>query len=287
MYSVGQIKEITGVSARTLQYYDEIGLLKPTVLTEAKYRKYDDTALQKLQQVLFLKELGFSLLEIKEMLANPAFDKADAYKRQRELLLLKRNRTDRLIQLLDRLERGEQCMSFKEFDLTEYIQALEVFKRENKEAVCRYWGSTENFDSFLRKVKENEDEVAKLAIRQFGSVEKYTEAMQQNMARFDEVIESKVTEDVRLVGERSDAMYQRLTADLTLDCSDEEVQALVKELIDLMAQNSDGASRSNTCQTVIEAYSNEFIREVTNKKYGVGAAEFIVNAFRCYKERIV
>lgn len=71
----------------------------------------------------------------------PDFDRIAAFKKQKELLLLKRNRTDRLIQLLDRLEKGENCMSFKEFDFSDYINALEEFKSCNTNELIKYWGS--------------------------------------------------------------------------------------------------------------------------------------------------
>ena len=128
MKTISQVAKLTGVSIRTLQYYDEIGLLKPSELTPAGYRLYDEHALQTLQQILFFRELDFPLKDIIKIMQNPDFDRISAFKKQKELLLLKRNRTDRLIQLLERLEKGEECMSFKEFDLSEYILALEDFK---------------------------------------------------------------------------------------------------------------------------------------------------------------
>ena len=128
MKTISQVAKLTGVSIRTLQYYDEIGLLKPSELTPAGYRLYDKHALQNLQQILFFRELDFPLKDIIKIMQNPDFDRIAAFKKQKELLLLKRNRTDRLIQLLERLEKGEKCMSFKEFDLSEYIHALEDFK---------------------------------------------------------------------------------------------------------------------------------------------------------------
>lgn len=148
MMSVSQVAKLTGTSIRTLQYYDEIDLLKPSELTVSGYRLYDDEAIQKLQQILFFKELGFKLQEIKDFISQPDFDKIAAYRKQKELLLVKRSRTDRLIQLLSRLEKGEQCMSFKEFDLSDYIEALENFKNSNTDNIIRYWGSVENFDLF-------------------------------------------------------------------------------------------------------------------------------------------
>ena len=90
MKSISQVAKLTGVSIRTLQYYDEIGLLKPSELTAAGYRMYDDNALQTLQQILFFKELGFPLKEIKEILEKPDFDRIAAFKKQKELFLLKR-----------------------------------------------------------------------------------------------------------------------------------------------------------------------------------------------------
>lgn len=74
MKSISQVAKLTGVSIRTLQYYDEIGLLKPSELTTAGYRMYNANALQTLQQILFFKELGFPLKEIKEILEKPDFN---------------------------------------------------------------------------------------------------------------------------------------------------------------------------------------------------------------------
>ena len=200
MKSISQVAKLTGVSIRTLQYYDEIGLLKPSKLTAAGYRMYDDNALQILQQILFFKELGFPLKEIKAILEKPDFDRIAAFKKQKELFLLKRDRLDRLIQLLERLEKGEQCMSFKEFDLSDYINALENFKSNQTETVIQHWGSIENFDMFIQKIKDDEDHVAQLAIQQFGSIEKYTEEMKHNLEHFSEIMEkwqSQIMEEMR------------------------------------------------------------------------------------------
>ena len=133
MKSISQVAKLSGRQHTDTQYYDEIGLLKPSELTAAGYRMYDDNALQTLQQILFFKEPGFPLKEITEILEKPDFDRLAAFKKQKELFLLKRDRLDRLIQLLDRLEKGEQCMSFKEFDLSNYINALEEFKSNQAE----------------------------------------------------------------------------------------------------------------------------------------------------------
>ena len=87
MKTISQVAKLTGVSIRTLQYYDEIGLLPHSELTEAGYRLYDDSALQTLQQILFFKELGFQLKEISEILKKSDSDKIFIFKKQTELFL--------------------------------------------------------------------------------------------------------------------------------------------------------------------------------------------------------
>ena len=95
--TVNDVSKLTGVSIRTLQYYDTIGLLKPNGHTEAGYRLYDDTALERLQQILLFKELEFSLKEIKSMINAPDFDRNKAMEQQIELLTMKKEHLENLI----------------------------------------------------------------------------------------------------------------------------------------------------------------------------------------------
>lgn len=285
MRTISQVAELTGISTRTLQYYDEIGLLKPSKLTQSGYRLYDDETLQKLQQILFFKELGFKLKGIQEILENPDFDRIEAYRKQKELLLLKRNRTDRLIQLLSRLEKGEQCMSFKEFDLSDYINALEDFKSNQTEEVIKHWGSIANFDMFIQKIKDDESEVAKLAIKQFGSVEKYTEAMKYYLEHFSEIMEIQLSEEVKEIGRQSDILYARLTTDLSEDVSSPKIQSIVHELLQFIQQSRTDVSLGKPyINALIDTYSNDYIKSITDNKYKKGASDYIVKAFRYYAE---
>ena len=285
MRTISQVAKLTGISIRTLQYYDEIGLLKPSKLTQSGYRLYDDDALQLLQQILFFKELGFSLKDIKEILEKPDFDRISAFKKQKELLLLKRNRIDRLIQLLSRLEKGEQCMSFKEFDLTDYIAALENFKSNSTDDIIRYWGSMENFDMFIQKVKDDETNLAKLAIKHFGSVEKYTEAMKYNLDHFSEIMEKKMSGDVEKIVKQSDDLYAKLTADLSADVFSAKIQDIVREILDFVQEHATSVSLADSYENVlIQAYSGDYVKAITDSKYGAGAADYIVRAFRWYSE---
>ncbi|MBD5476734.1 MAG: MerR family transcriptional regulator [Lachnospiraceae bacterium] len=285
MRTISQVAELTGISIRTLQYYDEIGLLKPSELTQSGYRLYNDESLQKLQQILFFKELGFKLKDIREILEKPDFDRITAFKKQKELLFLKRNRTDRLIQLLSRLEKGEQCMSFKEFDLSDYISALEDFKSNQTEEIIKYWGSLENYDLFIQKIKDDEAELAKLAIKLFGSVEKYTEAMKYNLEHFSEIMEKQLSEEAKEIAKQSDILYGQLTSDLSEDVASPRIQSVVHELLRFIQKNSPSISLGKPyINVLIDTYSNDYIKRVTDSKYEKGASDYIVKAFRYYSE---
>lgn len=285
MKTISQVAKLTGVSIRTLQYYDEIGLLPPSELTEAGYRLYDDSALQTLQQILFFKELGFQLKEISEILKKSDYDKTLIFKKQKELFLLKRNRIDKLIQLLERLERGEQCMSFKEFDLSDYIKALEDFKFSNAEEIVKHWGSVDNFNMFIQKVKDDESHIAKIAIQEFGSIENYTEAMKQNMEHFSEFMEqwyAQIPEEML----RTD-LFMNLASLKDKDVSSKEVQNTVRQIIDFAHENAAASyvgSANDYCKTVIENYSNDYLKTILDTKNGSGYCDFIVKAFRYYLE---
>lgn len=285
MKSISQVAKLTGVSTRTLQYYDEIGLLKPSKRTAAGYRLYDADALQVLQQILFFRELGFPLKEIKQILQQPDFDRTEAFKKQKALFLLKRDRLNRLIQLLERLEKGEACMSFKEFDLSDYIHALEKFKSDQPQAVIRHWGSIANFDCFIQKIKADEDHVAKLAIQQFGSIEKYTAAMQHNLEHFSEITEqwqSQIPDACR-----TDDKFLALASHKAEDAASAPVQRLVKEIIAAALAAGSAAkigNAGNYCQMVIELYSHDYFGKIVDAKYGEGSSAYIAKAFRYYAE---
>ena len=115
MRTVHEMSELTGVSVRTLHHYDAIGLLKPTEVTKAGYRLYDDAAVSRLQTILLFRELQFPLKEIKNILAQPDFDVQHALDDQIALLTLQKKRFERLIALAHERKRGVN-MDFSAFD---------------------------------------------------------------------------------------------------------------------------------------------------------------------------
>ncbi|CUP22564.1 MULTISPECIES: MerR family transcriptional regulator [Hungatella] len=287
MMTVKQVSVLTGVSVRTLQFYDEIGLLKPTQMTESGYRLYDESALEVLQQILFFKELDFTLREIKVIMENPQFDKKAAFEKQKELIRLKRDRLNGLLELLDKLIHGETCMDFKEFDMSEYFQALGEFKATHTEEIIRRLGSMEQFDELFGDLQSQEVEIAEAAVRQYGSIENFTKAMKENFQNY--LSEGPVISETEVDGimEKTELLTKRLTADLTRDPSSAEVQAAVSELIAFCEESNRGIDMGeNYWLLTAEAYqSNPMYLEVNDRKYGEGASKFIGSAIKEYLDR--
>ncbi len=126
---INQVAKLSGITVRTLHYYDEIGILKPSVNDENGYRDYSEENLETLQQILFLRELEFSLVEIKEIIQNKNFNRNNAIENHKELLIQKRNRLDDLIKLCEKTLKGEKDMSFNQFDM----KKIEEYKKGAKE----------------------------------------------------------------------------------------------------------------------------------------------------------
>ena len=146
MRTVREVSRLSGVSVRTLHHYDAIGLLKPTKVTEAGYRLYDDTALWRLQTILLFRELEFPLREIRDILDDPGFDRALALEQQIRMLELRRDHLGDLIAFARRLQRtGGKSMDFSAFDNSK----LEQYAAEAKAR----WGKTGAWQEYEEKAK--------------------------------------------------------------------------------------------------------------------------------------
>lgn len=149
MRTVNEVSQLTGVSIRTLRYYDEIGLLHPTEHTEAGYRLYDDAALESLQQILLFRELQFPLSEIRRIMDSPDYDKQKALKQQIELLTLKKEHLENLIVFA----RGLAMMGVKHMKKIDFT-AFDTKKiDEYTEQAKKTWGGTDAYREYEQKAK--------------------------------------------------------------------------------------------------------------------------------------
>lgn len=150
MRTVHEVGRLTGISVRTLHHYDAIGLLKPSRVTDAGYRLYDEKALERLQNILLFRELQFPLKEIKAILDNPDFDPKEALGQQIQLLELQRKHINDLISLAREIQKGgTNQMDFHAFQKTE----IDQYAQEVKER----WGATEAYAEYEEKGKGKTD----------------------------------------------------------------------------------------------------------------------------------
>lgn len=168
-YTVQKLAQLAGVSSRTLRYYDEIGILKPARTNSSGYRIYGQKEVDRLQQILFYRELGISLDQIKEIITAPAFDAADALKEHREKLLEKRKQLDLLITNVEKTiasAEGRTTMSDKEkFEGFKKKMIEDNEKQYGKEIREKYGEETveKSNAKLMNMTREEHEAVAKLA----------------------------------------------------------------------------------------------------------------------------
>lgn len=157
MMTVNEVSKLTGVSVRTLQYYDKIGLLKPTEYTKSGYRLYDDIALEMLQQILLFRELEFPLKEIKEIVSRPDYDRNKALEQQIALLTMKKEHLENLIDFARGIKLiGVRTMDFSVFD----TKKIDEYARQAKEQ----WGKTDAYKEFEQKSQNRSKEEDKAVV---------------------------------------------------------------------------------------------------------------------------
>ena len=235
MMTVSEVSRLTGNSVRTLHYYDEIGLLKPTEVTEAGYRLYDDDALARLQTIMMFRELEFSLKDIGRIIDSPDFDRQKALEQQIELLRLRKERLEQLIEhALELQKKGVKEMDFRAFDRSR----LEEYERKAKEM----WGDTEAYREYEKKTEGYSGEM----------IEKTAEDMMKIFAEFGK-IQDKSPDSTEAQG-----LVRKLQAFITdnyYTCTDQILAGLglMYAAGGEMTDNIDAAGGAGTAEFAAEA----------------------------------
>ncbi len=169
MMTVHEVSKKTGVSIRALQYYDRIGLLRPAAYSASGYRLYDETSLERLQQIMLFRELEFGLGEIQAILDRPDFDADRALRQQIRLLTLKKEHLEELITLAKTVREGGNTMDFQAFDTKKIDEYVARAKAE--------WGNTDAYREFEQRhsistPEQRQDEAAQMMeiFRAFGAI---------------------------------------------------------------------------------------------------------------------
>ena len=276
MKTVKEISKITGISIRTLRYYDEIGLLKPARVTEAGYRLYDDQELEKLQEILFYKELEIPLSDIKKIMENPEYDKQKALTVQKSLLERKRNRLNGIIELIDDVMKGVNTMSFGAFteeDVKKIIDhSLELQSQESLNAIIEQFGSLENCRASMEENLKDESRAAEL-IKIYGSKDKAVEASLEATGNMDEL--QQVQSDIDNIYKQFALVMEKQDADVETEC----VKKLAESYKKLLRVDN---ARYVLLKTADDYLSNGVLTEVTDKQYGQGVTKYIGEAIKRY-----
>lgn len=276
MKTVKDVSEITGVSIRTLRYYDEIGLLKPTELTEAGYRLYDNKALEKLQEIMFFRELDIPLIDIKKIMDNPNYDKEQTLSAQKSLLEQKRNRLNGIIELITDVMKGVNTMSFGAFSNEEVQKmvnhTLECMSKESLDEQVQKYGGMEKYKEHLVSGFANEQAVADL-LKWYGSKEKVIESVMQATGS---------AEDIKHEQEENAKIYKQFMAAKeagNIDMAHSAVKMLAENYKTMFALDN---ARSILLDLAKEYLQNGKLAEATDNQFGKGCAEYAAHAIQHY-----
>ncbi|TYA10086.1 MerR family transcriptional regulator [Paenibacillus faecis] len=202
--AVKDIVQITGITARTLHYYDRIHLFKPTHLTEKGYRLYDRSSLGKLQTILLFKELDFSLKEIADILKLTKQEQKQIVKRKRQALLSKKQRLETIMIALDEYVAGKDISQLQIFNHSSVLPLKEQYANEAK----FIYGETESYKEFNETLENLSPEDQEVRFQSMEEIFKQIAACIDRDPASDEV--------QRLIGEWKENLSQFMTCDAEL-----------------------------------------------------------------------
>lgn len=276
MKTVKEVSALAGISIRTLRYYDEIGLLNPSMVTDAGYRLYDHEALSRLQQIMFFKELELPLSDIKQLLENPSYDRTDILKMQKFMLEKKRNRLNGIIQLIDDMMKGVNTMSFEAFNEDEIRKILDhTLSRMPKESLAgeiERFGSLEKYREHLALGLQNEQAVADV-VKWYGGKENAIKAvLQATTDKKEQEQEKQDGEDIyRLFMQAKNAQDNALEK-----LAVEKLESLYKALF--MLDNA----RAILLDLAKEYLQEGKLAEATDNQFGKGCSDFVAHSIYRY-----
>lgn len=270
------MSEITGLSIRTLRYYDEIGLLKPTELTETGYRLYDNKALEKLQEIMFFRELEIPLMDIKKIMDNPNYDKEQALLAQKSFLEQKRNRLNGIIELIADVMKGVNTMSFEAFNNEEVQKmvnhTLECMSKESLDEQVQKYGSMEKYKEHLVSGFANEQATADL-LKWYGGKEKAIEAVMQS---------TENTEEIKQKQEETAKIYKQL-----MTAKEANDMDMAHSAVEMLAENYKTMFALDNARNILLDLAKEYLQskkltEATDSQFGKGCSEYVAHAIQQY-----
>ncbi|QHZ48574.1 MerR family transcriptional regulator [Bacillus sp. NSP9.1] len=241
---VKEVAEMVGVSIRTLHHYDQIGLLTPKEITDSGYRLYSEENLEKLQQILFFKELDFSLKEIKRIINSPSFNRQEALILQRKMLIEKRNRVDKMIETIDKT-------------IKHMMGEIQMTNEERFEGI--------NF---------NHNQYEKEARKRWGD---------QPVNKINAKLERMTKDEHKGLSEKWDMIFNKLALLRDQSPKSKEVQVTIKEWYDFLNENF-GKYSPDAIYGLGQLYINDERFTKNIDQYGHGLANFMSEAMKVYSD---
>ena len=275
MRTVKEVSELTGISVRTLHYYDEIGLLKPTKCSQAGYRLYDDKALELLQRILFFREFDMPLKEIKSIMDNPMLDKNQILKSQRKMLELKKERLQRLISSIDDILKGENKMDFAVFNHSELEEMCKEMPsnmpEEQRQIIAEQYGSVEEFQKHFM-----EQAAGERAQKNFQKMVEWYGDKESVLSAAKNPDNSKLMQSYQ---NRMDGIMKKLAGKLGMDVTAFEVREIIGEYDFVSKQYYQVKDAKALVLELAAAYEkSDKMRKVLDEQYGNGMTDFFVRA---------
>ena len=279
MKTVKEVSELTGISVRTLHYYDEIGLFRPTEVKETGYRFYDDKAIDKLGQILVFRELDLPLADIKLIMDNPDLDRNMVLAKQREMLRAKSQRIERIIASIDEMLKGDQNMDLTVFDETEirtmFTDMLQNVNESQKQIFINLYGSIEAWEQHMIKAASDEKVQKNFA--------KVVEWYGDKDAAKESIKNQPNSEVFAAYQKRIDDIQKKIAKKKGTDVTSFEVRQLIGEYDFVAKQLYQVKDAQSLLMDIAKGYQeNEELMTALDAVYGSGSAKYIGEAIESF-----
>lgn len=244
--TVNDVAKLTGTTVRTLHYYDQIGLLCPSRVAKSRYRIYDDNDMTKLQNIQFLKEIGFSLNEIIQIISDPNYDQRKALYKHREILLAKHKKIEELIELIDKAIDGKSKLDLSVLNKDSILKLQQQYYHEVKEN----WNNHKEFQEFEAK---------------YGSLDNRQKVEKWNLSI-----------------QKASYIFESISEYMDCDPSDPNVQSLISEWKNFISENCYECSNDMLLNLGNMYVTDKRFTENIDSYGKPGLAKFVRDAIRYY-----
>ncbi|MBQ4249597.1 MAG: MerR family transcriptional regulator [Clostridia bacterium] len=280
MMTIKEMSRLTGVSARTLRYYDEIGLFSPTEKSAAGYRLYDEKALERLRYILYFREMGIPLGLIKQIVSDPALDRNNVLRMQKKMLEAEKERLVRLIDSIDAVLKGAE-MDFTVFEREKSKRLFEVIWEHMPDIMKE---TALNEFSTFEEWREHYIDAAN-SVNVQNQFEKVVEWYGDKNAYSNASYDASAEEIRRSYQNRIERILEKLNKNRGLDTDSFDIRALIGEYGFVLKQVLQLKDEKEMMLSQAKVYRDDHVKEDMDKKYGDGFSDYLSRAIIAFYNR--